>query len=85
MTWMLTWGEREFTADDLTGDHAALICLGLGGDTWDLRPTVGPVHLVAVLAAFVALAEDRPYAAVAAELRAERLSVLTDALTIEGG
>jgi hypothetical protein len=81
LMWRLSWGEAEWTADDLTGAHAALICLGIGSDTWDLSPAVGPIHLIAVLAAFVSLAEDRPYAVVADELRAARLSALTDALT----
>ena len=77
----MTWGGREFTPEQLTGDHAALIVHGLGADTWDLSPLSGVVHFVAVLGAFVAVAEGRPYASVGRGLRSAPLSALTDALT----
>jgi hypothetical protein len=82
LMWRLTWGDAEWTTADMTGGHAALICFGLGGDSWELNPTAGPIHLIAVLAAFISLAEGRPYVSVADELRALPLSALTDALTI---
>ena len=82
--WSLTWGEHEWTAADMTGDHAVLVAASLGGDTWDVSPVSGVVHLVAVLAAFVSLAESRSLLEVVAEVRAAPFAVLVGALSLDG-
>jgi hypothetical protein len=83
MNWTLTWGERAWTAEDLTGRHLALIAVGLGTDTWDISPTTGPVHLLAVLGACLAVDEGRELAEVMAELQQRPASELLAALSVE--
>ena len=84
MNWLLTWGERSWSAEDLTGRHLTLIAVGLGGDTWEIEPSRGPVHLIARLAAFIAVADNREFAAVVAELHDQPAATLLEALTLEG-
>lgn len=53
--WKLTWGDREWTAEDMTGSHATLIAVGCGNDSYDnLDPRTGTTRLQAILAAFIA-------------------------------
>lgn len=85
MTWRLSWGGASWTAEDLTGRHLSLIVAGLGADTWAFEPTSGPVHLIAVLAAFLAVAAAVPYAACVELLHRAKASELVDALTYERG
>jgi len=82
MKWKITWGEHEFTEDDLTVAHIALVVLALGEDTFALTPTRGPVSLLAFVATWVAVAEQRPYHLVVEELSAVPLNTFCEALGI---
>lgn len=83
MKWRVTWGDRSWTEDDLTGRHLSLIVVGLGADTWDIAPTKGPMHLMAVLAACVCVESGASYGDVLAEMMTTPASALVDALTVE--
>ena len=80
MRWRLTWREHEFTQDDLTGAHVALIC-SLVRDSWDLSPQAGPIQLIAYLAAWLMIEDRRSLDDVLAELHAVPINVLREALT----
>jgi hypothetical protein len=58
--WSLTWQGRTWTNRDLTGEHAAAVGEMLGmSPTWDwfdmteLHPALGPLQVMALIAAFV--------------------------------
>lgn len=80
MRWRLTWGEHEFTQDDLTAGHVAAICT-LVRDSWDLSPQAGPIQFIAYLAAWLMIEDRRPIDDVLAELHAVPINVLREALT----
>jgi hypothetical protein len=62
--WTLTWNDKTWTDHDLTGEHAAAVGEMLGvSPTWDwfdlseLHPAMGPLQVMALLAAFVVVDE----------------------------
>lgn len=83
--WRLSWGDKSWTAADLTGAHLTLIVLAVGEDTWETSPSAGPVRLMANLAAFVAIDEGRNLQTVLAELQRSSAVDLLAALTVETG
>lgn len=80
--WQLAWQDKRWTEDDLKGRHLSLITVGTGSDTWEISPTAGPVRLMAVLAAFIAIDEDRSYVEVVAELQEASAIELVGSLSI---
>lgn len=75
--WQITWGKSQWTEDDLTGQHLMLIVTAQGADQWEqCDPTGGPVRLIGVLAALIAIAESRPIEKVIVELALLPASVL---------
>lgn len=83
MKWKIQWAEHEFTEDDLTVGHICLVAAAMNEDSFTLTPTRGPVSLLAYIATWVAIAEQRPYQLVAAELTAVPLNEFSEALTVE--
>lgn len=81
--WRLTWGDASWTAEDLTARHLVLVAEARGVDDWLFEPFRGPVRLIAVLAACIAVAEDVPLSVAAAALQTVPLSVLLSALSFE--
>lgn len=58
--WTLTWQGRTWSDRDLTGEHAAAVAELIGAaPTWDwfdlsdIHPAMGPLQVMALLAAFV--------------------------------
>ncbi len=80
--WTLSWGDNSWSDADLTGAHLSLIAVGTGRDDWEFSPDAGPVRLLAVLAAFIAVAEHRDYVSVVAELQHASALELVGALSI---
>lgn len=81
--WRLTWGDKSWTEDDLTGAHLAVIVLIHGRDEWEVvSPLAGPVRLMAVLSAFIAIDEARAYPEVNAELSTATASALLAAVSM---
>ncbi len=79
MAWKLTWGAHEWTETDLLGQHAALLALTYKDESWtplQVAPTDGPIALMAYLAAFIAVAEQRDCLEVQIELAALPLADL---------
>lgn len=68
--WRIEWRGRVWRESDLKGAHLAFVALLNGNDDWqmldvrDLNPAVGPVRLMSLISAFMAveqgveLAED---------------------------
>ena len=60
-TWRIEWRGRTWRESDLKGSHLAFVALLNGTDDWqmldvaDLNPTVGPVRLMNLIAAFMAV------------------------------
>lgn len=57
--WALNWQGKRYTSADLTGEHCAVIAELLGtAPSWDvldvraLHPALGPLQVMALLAAF---------------------------------
>ena len=82
--WSLSWGESTWVEEDLTGRHVALVCAGLGREVWDVSPVIGPVHLVAVLAAFIAVETGELLLDVVQVLHSAPWATLLAALTLDG-
>lgn len=78
--WMITWGDKSWTADDLTVLHLVAIVAARGVDDWDFNPTKGPMRLLYVLAAFIVVDEGRPVDQVISDLSKLPASVLDAAL-----
>ena len=64
-TWTLNWRGQTWTDRDLTGEHAAALAEMMGiAPSWDwfdpsdLHPAMGPLQLIALIAAFVVVADD---------------------------
>ena len=68
VAWSITWKGKTWTEDDLTVAHLALISVGRQVDSWDINPTAGPLRLLYVLAAFIAIAAPMPIATAVAGL-----------------
>jgi hypothetical protein len=79
--WSITWGDKTWTRTDRTGAHWSLITLGLGAQTWNIEPSVGPIAFLANLAAFISIDEQRPFDQVVAELSALSETELLAAFT----
>lgn len=65
MTWAINWRDHTWTSDDLTGEHTAVVAELLGiAPSWDwfnpaeLHPALGPLQLMALIAAFTIVADD---------------------------
>jgi hypothetical protein len=82
MKWLITWGESSWSDSDLTGEHLVLMQLGVNKG-WSLMPTEGPIQLISTIAALVAVAEQRPFDEVCAEVRKAGAQQLLEALTLE--
>ena len=80
--WLITWGEKSWAETDLTVADAAAIVLARGIDDWDFDPTKGPMRLLYVLAALVAVDEGRPLRTVVAELMALPFATVFAALDV---
>lgn len=80
--WRLSWGDKSWTEDDLTGAHLSMIVAGVGTDTWDIDPGAGPCRLMANLAAFLA-ADRGGYGKALVKVLAAPASVLLGALSYE--
>lgn len=81
-SWVVRWGDREWSEDDLLGVHLMLMVDGHGVDTWDVAPTSGPRRLLSALAAFISVEDRRDYAQVVSELLLEPASRLLEALQL---
>lgn len=82
MAWQITWGGTTWTESDLTVGHAAVICAAQGADDWSmLNPFDGPVKLMGMVAALVAVAEQRAVGEVLAELAPVPMAELMAALS----
>lgn len=82
-SWVITWGERQWTEDDLTGAHAALVTLLSGADAWSgLDPLRGPMTLMQILAAFISLADQRDALDIIGELARTPLKQLLSAVSL---
>lgn len=79
MRWQIEWRGHKFTEDNLTVAHLAVVC-GLVEDSWSVGPEIGPMRLVAHIAAWVMFAERRPLNDVMLELNAASISELAEAL-----
>lgn len=84
MTWAISWHGKRWTEADLTVGHIAVICGSQGEDRWEyVNPWGGPMRLMGVLAALIAVDEQRPVNDVLAELAqvsaAEFLGALSEA------
>ena len=80
--WLITWGEKSWTVEDLTVAHMTAIVLGRGVDDWEFDPSKGPMRLLYVLAALVAVDEGRPLRTVVVELMELPLSTIVAALDV---
>lgn len=83
MKWKLSWGDKSWTEDDLTVGHVVLICQGLGEDTWEFTPSAGPMKLLAVLAALIAVDQQMDLTEVMAVLGALPAEQLVAALGVD--
>lgn len=62
--WRITWRDKTWTEDDMTGQHLAVLALVAGRDDFDMleiSPSNGHQRLMMVISAFVAV--DRTGAA----------------------
>lgn len=80
--WVIRWGDREWSEDDLLGVHLMLMVEGHGVDTWDVAPTSGPRRLLSTLAALISVEDRRDYEQVVSELLMEPASRLLEALQL---
>lgn len=82
-SWLINWDGREWSEDDLTGAHAAIVTLMSGKDAWSLLdPFAGPVTLIQIVAAFVSIADKRDPVEVAGELGLVPLKALLAAVSL---
>lgn len=63
--WALGWRGREWSSQDLTGDHLAVVAELLGVapgwsvvDVRAMHPALGPLQTMALIAAFVIVADE---------------------------
>ncbi len=63
--WAIDWRDRTWTSHDLTGEHTAVVAELLGiAPSWDwfnpveLHPALGPLQMMALIAAFTIVADD---------------------------
>ena len=80
--WTITWDEHEWTPADLTVAHLALIVEGRLVDDWAFDPTAGPMRLIYVLAAFIAVDTGQPLRLVLEGLYGLPASTLVEALDV---
>lgn len=81
MRWSLTWGDKTWSEDDLTVAHVADIVRSSGSESWEaLNPAQSPIRLIYMLAAFIAVDEDRDVLVVLQELRGVKFATVLDAL-----
>lgn len=58
-SWRIEWRGRSFRESDLTGEHLAVLAVLNGQDDWSqldmaqVSPTLGPVRLMLMIAAFL--------------------------------
>lgn len=81
--WIITFGDKSWSAEDLTLAHLAYICEGLRRDTWEIDPAIGPCHLSYVLAAFIAVDQNLDYMGVVRLLRPLPALALRSMLTTD--
>lgn len=82
-SWVISWDGREWSEDDLTGSHAAILALMSGKDTWaQLNPFEGPMVLLQIIAVLVGVADQRDPVEVAGELGAVSLKRLLAAVSV---
>lgn len=79
--WTITWGERTWTDEDVTG--ADLLSIGLLiGDSWEnCDPFRGPQQLMAMIAALECRTSERDLDDVMAEISASPATELLGALS----
>lgn len=80
--WVIRWGGREWSEDDLLVAHLMLMVDGHGADTWDVAPTGGPRKLLSALAAFISLESQMDYVQVVDALLMRPASELLEALQL---
>lgn len=80
--WVIRWGGREWSEDDLLVGHLMLMVEGYGDDTWDVAPIRGPRRLLCALAALISIEDHLPYEQVIAGLLQEPASRLLEALQL---
>lgn len=82
--WTITWGDKSWSEDDVTGQHLALVVLTMGGDDdWDaVRPTSGPIRLMAWIAALVSVDSGRDLVEVQGEVSAAPMSKILAAIEV---
>jgi hypothetical protein len=80
--WLITWGGKSWTVEDWTVAHMTANVMCRGVDDWDFDPSKGPMRLTYLIAAFIAMDEDRPIRTVVAELMALPLSTVVAALDV---
>lgn len=83
MGWKIKWGQRSWTDADLTVGHMAVIVQAAGADDWEAcNPLGGPLKLLGVLTALIAVDEARPWDAVLRELTAVNLLEFVNAINV---
>lgn len=91
--WVITWEGQRFTEQDVTGEHLAYIALLTGVDSWEhialdeLDPSIGPLRLMWLITAFVAVRDEiidsEPLGELIQSTRALSAEQLLDCLTFE--
>lgn len=81
--WRITWGPLSWCADDLLAADLVLICAGVGSDTWALSPELGPVHLVANIAARLSVVGGVEFGNALISVQSVSAAALLDALSWE--
>lgn len=80
--WRITWGERSWTDEDVTGADLISVAL-LVGDSWEnCDPMRGPQQLMAYIAALEVRTADRDLEEVMAELAASPATEILGALSL---
>lgn len=81
--WKITWGDIEFTEDDMTGGDVAGVQLLLQGDGWaQCDPTAGPLQLMATICAVGCRLTGRPVEKIRAQLNDAKAADLYGALSV---
>jgi hypothetical protein len=91
--WRIGWRGRVWTDADIRGEHLAFVALLTGDDSWrmldvaDVRPEVGPVRLMCLIAALVAVddavSDETELAEIIVRVRATPVAELLDALSVD--
>lgn len=79
--WKLNYNNHSWTENDITGDDLASLAILLG-DSWDMTPIKGPLHLLMFISVLEARTSGRSIEEVGEELRTMRAVDLLGAIEI---